>query len=378
MKTKINVFLSCFLLLLVVTVINSCSDDDEGKPKPTASFTASKTTAETDEVITFTNTSENASSYLWSFGDGTTSTVESPTKSYTAADTYTVTLVATGPGGVSTKAVDITITEPEVGTEIFFIDADDEVINRFSIADPDDMTTFLEVTGMAGVGLAYDDTHEKIYFSDFNATDVGKIWSVNLAGTGLDDIAVELVEPYAVAVDVAGGKIYYADGADSEDVGHIYRSNLDGSGVETIVTMDGAGFRAVALDLTNDKLYFYEVQLENLYISNLDGTEQDIIVDGVYGYGIIVDAPNGKIYFDDQNSNDGNGALLMADLDGDNVETVDNTASRIYGLAIDADEDKLYWSARDNGEIYQADLDGSNKITLKDGLSSPRGMFLKK
>ena len=68
----------------------------------------------------------------------------------------------------------------------------------------------------------------------------------------------------------------------------------------------------------------------------------------------------------------------MANLDGTNVVTVDNTASRIYGIVIDNETDKLYWSARDNGEIYQSDLDGSNKITVKGDLSGPRGLFLKK
>jgi hypothetical protein len=67
----------------------------------------------------------------------------------------------------------------------------------------------------------------------------------------------------------------------------------------------------------------------------------------------------------------------MADLDGSNIETVDATASRIYGIAVDMSAGKLYWSARDNGEIYKSDLDGSNKITLKTELTSPRGIFIK-
>lgn len=42
--------------------------------------------------VVFTNTSLNADNYLWNFGDGTTSTLHSPTHSYTANGTYTVSL----------------------------------------------------------------------------------------------------------------------------------------------------------------------------------------------------------------------------------------------------------------------------------------------
>lgn len=42
--------------------------------------------------VVFTNTSQNADTYLWNFGDGTTSALHSPTHSYAANGTYTVSL----------------------------------------------------------------------------------------------------------------------------------------------------------------------------------------------------------------------------------------------------------------------------------------------
>jgi PKD repeat protein len=44
----------------------------------------------------FTNTSVNANSYLWDFGDGNTSTTTSPTHVYATGNAYTVTLIAYG------------------------------------------------------------------------------------------------------------------------------------------------------------------------------------------------------------------------------------------------------------------------------------------
>ena len=63
-------------------------------PGPLASFAYSGQTA-TPAALTFQNSSLNANSYLWDFGDGTTSTLVNPTKTYTAQGTYTVRLTAT-------------------------------------------------------------------------------------------------------------------------------------------------------------------------------------------------------------------------------------------------------------------------------------------
>jgi Domain of unknown function (DUF5050) len=262
-------------------------------------------------------------------------------------------------------------------SELYFTDYSDGIIVKFMIDDPTETDTILDVAGFGGVGLGYDKSSNMIFFTDFEVVEEGKIWKVKPDGTGLDDITTGLYEPYGLAV--GDGKIYYADEADNDAVGHIYSSNLDGSGKVAIVTANDAYFRAVALDLKNDKIYYYDVEtdeeLGDLWMADLNGDNQVIVVPDVYGYAIAVDSKNGKIYFDDQNS--GDGELKMADLDGTNIETVDETASRIYGIAIDNVEKKLYWSARDNGEIYKSNLDGSGKITLKTELTSPRGIFIK-
>lgn len=44
--------------------------------------------------ISFTNNSENSATYLWDFGDGTTSTLQNPTHTYSSNGQFTVTLLA--------------------------------------------------------------------------------------------------------------------------------------------------------------------------------------------------------------------------------------------------------------------------------------------
>lgn len=65
-----------------------------------------------NSTVYFSNTSYNATSYYWSFGDGYTSTSSNPTHTYSTAGTYTVTLYAYDDcGNVETSYVTITITD---------------------------------------------------------------------------------------------------------------------------------------------------------------------------------------------------------------------------------------------------------------------------
>lgn len=59
-------------------------------PNPDASFTQQVN----QQNVVFTNTSQNATSYEWQFGDGNSSTLPSPSHSYTQDGTYTIRLIA--------------------------------------------------------------------------------------------------------------------------------------------------------------------------------------------------------------------------------------------------------------------------------------------
>lgn len=76
---------------------------------PDASFTPSLQTTKPNTSISFSNTSWRSVSYLWDFGDGTTSTETSPSHSYASKGTYTVTLTAISDLGQSTKTETIVI-----------------------------------------------------------------------------------------------------------------------------------------------------------------------------------------------------------------------------------------------------------------------------
>lgn len=84
---------------------------------PAAAFTATDTSGTSPFVVQFVDTSTNSpTSWIWSFGDGNTSTRQNPSHTYVSAGTYTVTLTATNAGGSSTETLEdyisVELTEP--------------------------------------------------------------------------------------------------------------------------------------------------------------------------------------------------------------------------------------------------------------------------
>jgi PKD repeat protein len=97
--------LKILLPLLVLTGAACNKGSDVNLPKPTAGFSVNGYTV--DSVITIgtydqdllINTSGNATSYLWNFGNDSTSTAVSPVLWYPKSGTYTLTLTALNEAG---------------------------------------------------------------------------------------------------------------------------------------------------------------------------------------------------------------------------------------------------------------------------------------
>jgi len=75
-------------------------------------FSVDDATPDTNQTITFTDLTVGATSWVWNFGDGTTSSLQNPTKAYKYAGNYTVTLAAENAttGGIETKVGFIVVT----------------------------------------------------------------------------------------------------------------------------------------------------------------------------------------------------------------------------------------------------------------------------
>ena len=96
--------ISIFSLVIFSLVFASCEGDNDVETVD-QTLVARFTRTINAKTITFINISENATSYVWDFGDGTTSTLINPVKTYLNGN-YTVTLTAKNTNGESSTFSD--------------------------------------------------------------------------------------------------------------------------------------------------------------------------------------------------------------------------------------------------------------------------------
>jgi PKD repeat protein len=115
MKQMRRIQLTAATLLLSALLLAGCSKSESNDPTTvTATFSADKVNGNSPLIVKFTNTSANATSYEWSFGDGSTSKEQDPThtfsnSSFTEPKSFTVSLTSTGANG-ATASTSVVIT----------------------------------------------------------------------------------------------------------------------------------------------------------------------------------------------------------------------------------------------------------------------------
>jgi len=142
-----------------------------GNAPPVANFTSSVSGLTVNFTDTSTDSNGSIASRSWNFGDGTTSTAANPSKTYTAAGTYTVALTVTDNGGASNTVGRSVTVGSSGGPQTYTNSAD------YAIADNATVNSPIAVSGRSGNGAA--------------STPV----AVNIVHTYKGDLKVDLVAP---------------------------------------------------------------------------------------------------------------------------------------------------------------------------------------
>ena len=209
--------------------------------------------------------------------------------------------------------------------------------------------------------------------------------------------------PGDIALDVAGGKMYWTDkrggGVDYwtwRARGGIYRSTLDGTNVEVLLgdkwietplgdeqilylSESRSSSHSIALDVAGGKMYWTQEISHGDYRdgivarANLDGSNSEALFLGSHPRDIALDLVRDKVYWTDS------GRILRDDLDDpnrgnredyeyDEYDEILSGFSSTLSIALDVEGGKMYWT--DAETIRRADLDGQNieeVLTVLDG-----------
>ena len=216
---------------------------------------------------------------------------------------------------------------------------------------------------------------QQIYFVE---NQNGKINKSDIIGNTITELSSDSVGMYGIATDFINKKIYSSNVVTDE----IFVSNIDGSSQEvflnsSIDTVDGP--RGIAIDNKNNRIYWAESISGKIRSSNLDGDSTwTIISDLVSPVDVALDLVNNKLFWSDN----GLGAkkISKSNFDGTDTMTVIefDSLDQIGGIEIDVDNGKLYWvDFGDTNKISMANLDGSSLVILNsDTLGSPRGLTI--
>ncbi len=98
-----------FVAFITLFIFSSC------KKEPVASFDFDKNNVKAPVTVNFTNTSTNATEYLWNFGDGVTTTEANPSHEYVKGGDFDITLKAYGEDETNSTIKTITILPTMTG-----------------------------------------------------------------------------------------------------------------------------------------------------------------------------------------------------------------------------------------------------------------------
>lgn len=207
----------------------------------------------------------------------------------------------------------------------------------------------------------------KIYW-----TSVTKVYRANRDGSEVEDVIEspqgELIG--GILIDELGGNLYWADPLT------VYRSNVDGT--NTIILVSGTQIReipmAFAIHRRTAKLYWISNGIDvsgAVQRCNLDGTNVETLFFS-FGDGIAIDEENDKVYWTDQDS------IHRSNLDGSAPEIlVSNVGQYIGDFAVDWSNGKMYWSEiHPTNRIRRANLDGSEMEAVLSNLANPNPIAL--
>ena len=200
------------------------------------------------------------------------------------------------------------------------------------------------------------------------ARKVGRIRRANLKGNPNVQLIKELTSvPLNIALDAAAGTLYLTNTR-----GRIQRLNIDGSDFQPNLIAGLESPKEIALDVSGGKVYWTEMA-GSIRRANLDGSNVETLATGLATPTSIAIA-GGNLYWTTQ-PNESTGKILRANLKGSNIRRLATVSGSPEDIIVDTTGRRLYW-ANTLGGIQRSDLSGKNIQNLVTRLSTPTNLAL--
>lgn len=206
--------------------------------------------------------------------------------------------------------------------------------------------------------IAVDREGGKLYWTAINGR-FTQLWQGNLDGSEQIMLADDLKWVGDVAFDPVDKHVYVSSIAEAK----VIRFNADGTERTDFLVGIHKPSR-LYVDVKQRKLYWAGHDQRRIDCIKLDGSDRQAVLENLPGvsFAFVIDPVERKIYWSFPR-----GAIYRSKLDGSDREQLASGLDQPDGLAIDADNRKLYWVER--GKLSQSELDGSQPETLVTGKS---------
>ena len=225
-----------------------------------------------------------------------------------------------------------------------------------------------KVYGVGGWAVALTPpTIRLLYWADLTS-----IRSFDIGGSSATELVAGLPAPRDVAVDVAGGKLYWVD----SNEGGIRRRNLDGSGpTENLIDNLGSP-TSLALDVAAGKVYWSDWEDDVIVRADVaNGANVDtLFTNQPAPRGIALHVAKRYIYWVDSTTDE----VRRGSFDGGSAETlVDTGLDFPWDIALNVAGNTMYWIDSGTKKIQSSDMRGTTPpADVVVGLDEPRSVVL--
>ncbi|KAG1701225.1 Low-density lipoprotein receptor-related protein 2 [Nymphon striatum] len=162
--------------------------------------------------------------------------------------------------------------------------------------------------------------------------------------------------------DYANQRLFFTQLRPKSMIGWVSLSDM--REIHTIIDKDVMP-EGIAYDWISRKIYWTDSGDHCIYSMNMDGTQKVMITRVERPRAVVVDPCRGHMYFTDWGRFGNNGKIYRATMAGNNkVAIIEKNLTQPSGLAIDYEDEKLYWTDALREKIERSELNGTKREVL--------------